>query len=136
MGTAYIIIMINKQHKEQTMFENTEIISTYTAEQAEEDGFLINVTEIAKEAGFKWTTRISRTVHDLCTPPKSNKIQSYKGRLWDVLWMAFLAIKRNNTNNDLVVYKVKLGRKIETLWITIDGTMGEPAIHIITPSDY
>jgi len=118
------------------MFENADIISTYTAQEAEDDGILVNVTEMAKEAGFKWTTRISRTVHELCTPPKSNKIQSYKGRLWDVLFLAFIAIKRSKQNDGIVKYNVKIGRKIETLWITIDGTMGEPAIHIITPSDY
>lgn len=112
------------------------IMSTYTAEQGEEDGFLVNVTETAREAGFKWTTRISRTVHNLCTPPKSNKIQSYKGRLWDVLNMALFAIKKSSNHGNRIVYQVKIGRKLETMWITIDGTMGEPAIHIITPSDY
>ena len=115
--------------------EYGEVISTYNAKMAEEDGFLINVTEAAKETGFKWTTRISAGVHDLCTPPKSNKIQSYRGRLHDVLWMAFCAIKRSN-DDGLIAYKLKIGRKIETLWITIDGTMGEPAIHIILPSEY
>lgn len=124
------------------MFESVEIISTYTAAQAEEDGFLVNVTEAARETGFKWTTRISAGVHKLCTPPKSNKIQSYRGRLHDVLWMAFMTIKRNAKNSawnespSIIAYKLKIGKKIETLWITIDGTMGEPAIHIITPSEY
>jgi hypothetical protein len=119
------------------MFENAEIISSYTAKEAEDDGFLVNVTNEAKETGFKWTTRISRGVHDLCTPPKSNKIQSYRGRLHDVLWMAFVAIKRHAVGTGhMLPYKVKIGRKIETLWITIDGTMGEPAIHIIKPSEY
>ena len=116
--------------------EYDEVISCYNAEMAEEDGILVNVTKEAKETGFKWTTRISVGVHDLCTPPKSNKIQSYRGRLHDVLWMAFLAIKRSRDNNGPIAYKVKIGRKIETLWITIDGTMGEPAIHIILPSEY
>jgi hypothetical protein len=118
------------------MFDDAEIISFYSAKQAEEDGILVNVTEAAKETGFKWTTRISIGVHQLCTPPKSNKIQSYRGRLHDVLWMAFLAIKRNHSSDSIVPYKVKISRKVETLWITIDGTMGEPAIHIITPSEY
>lgn len=117
------------------MWENAEIISVYDASMAEADGILVNVTNEAKELGFKWTVRISKGVHDLCTPPKSNKIQSYRGRLHDVLWMALLAIKRSNDQN-LIVYKLKIGRKIETLWITIDGTMGEPALHIITPSEY
>ena len=117
------------------MFQESDIISVYNAEQAEEDGLLVNVSEMGKEAGFKWPVRISRAVHDLCTPPKSNKIQSYEGRLWDVLYMAFVAIKRTGQNNGVIPYIVKIGRKNETLYITIDGTMGEPAIHIITPSD-
>lgn len=117
------------------MWENAEIISVYDASMAEEDGILVNVTDEAKELGFKWTVRISKGVHALCTPPKSNRIQSYRGRLHDVLWMAFIAIKRSK-GEDLIVYKLKIGRKIETLWITIDGTMGEPALHIITPSEY
>lgn len=123
------------------MFENADVIHTYTALEAEQDGFLVNVTEQAKETGFIWTTRISIGVHALCTPPKSNKTESYRGRLHDVLWMAFLAIKRFNKNPDesnhnLITYKLKIGRKLETLWITVDGTMGEPAIHIIQPSEY
>lgn len=117
------------------MWENADVISVYDASMAEADGILVNVTNEAKELGFKWTVRISRGVHDLCTPPKSNKIQSYRGRLHDVLWMALIAIKRSKDQN-LIAYKLKIGRKIETLWITIDGTMGEPALHIITPSEY
>ena len=110
-------------------------VYVYDAKQAEEDGYLVNVTETAKEAGFKWTTRISRGVYDLCEPPKSNKIQSFEGRLWDVLYLAKMNIKRS-TDNDLIPYVVKIGRKNETLWITIDTTMGEPAIHIIKPDEY
>jgi hypothetical protein len=135
--THAIVNAMNANDKgEKTMFEDFEIIDAYNAKQAEDDGILVNVTAEAKETGFKWTTRISRGVHELCTPPKSNKIQSYRGRLHDVLWMAFLAIKRNHNNDSPIAYKVKIGRKIETLWITIDGTMGEPAIHIILPSEY
>ena len=112
-----------------------EPISVYTAEQAIEDGYLADVSEIAKEMGFKWPVRISSAVHDLCTPPKSNKIQSYQGRLWDVLWMAKLAIRRVADGEQMATIKVKIGRKIETLWALIDGTSG-PAIHIITPDEY
>lgn len=114
----------------------TEIISVYTGEEAVADGILVDVTETAQEAGFKWKVRITRTVHNLCKPPKSNKIQSYEGRLWDVLWLAKMAIKRSSANETIIEYTVKIGRKNETLWIAIDGTNGYPAIHIIKPEDY
>jgi len=111
-----------------------EPISVYTAKQAVEDGFLVDVSEIAKEAGFNLPVRISSAVHDLCTPPKSNKIQSYQGRLWDVLYLATMAIRRSK-DDQMAVFRVKIGRKIETLWALLDGTSG-PAIHIITPQEY
>ena len=127
----------NEAEAQKTMEEIFgEPISVYTAQQAEEDGYLINVTEMAKEAGFKWTVRITNGVHSLCKPPKSNKIESYDGRLWDVLYLAFMKIKSSRDTDGVLPYKLKIGKKTETLWITIDGTMGEPAIHIIKPDEY
>ncbi len=111
-------------------------IYSYTAEQAIEDGILVDVSSMAKEAGFTWPVRITRGVHDLCTPPKTNKIQSYQGRLWDVLWMAYCKIKMTKDKEEgLVPFKVKLGPKLYILWACIDGTSG-PAIHIMLPSEY
>lgn len=112
-----------------------EYISVYTADQAVEDGMLADVTETAKEMGYKWKVRITRSVYDLCTPPKSNKIQSFEGRLWDVLWMCLLKIKMSSGNESPLVFQVKIGRKIETLWACVDGTSGM-AIHIMKPEDY
>jgi len=114
--------------------EGWEVISSYTAEQAIEDGFLADVSKLGKEAGFKWPVRISQNVHELCTPPKSNGIESYKGRLWDVLWMAHCAIRKSE-DDWMTAFNVKIGRKIYELWACIDGTNG-PAIHIITPEEY
>ena len=119
------------------MKTNTEIISTYTAKDAIEDGVLVDVSEMGKEAGFKWPVRITRSVHELCIPPKSNKIQSYDGRLWDVLWMGFVTITKTKKYDQTAIleYQVKIGRKLHTLWLAIDGTCG-PAIHIMLPEDY
>jgi hypothetical protein len=111
-----------------------EVISTYTAEQAVEDGMLADVTMLAKEVGFKLPVRITSTVSDLCTPPESNKIQSYEGRLWDVLNLAKWAILRAKDDN-FTKFTVKLGRKNHELWAMLDFTSG-PAIHIMVPSDY
>ena len=111
-----------------------EIIHTYTAEQGIEDGMLVDVSEMAKEAGFVYPVRISQGVHGLCTPPKTNKIESYQGRLWDVLSMARMAIK-GSSDETMTTFKVKIGRKIHTLWAALDTTSG-PAIHLILPSEY
>ncbi len=112
-----------------------EPIDVYTAEEAIEDGYLVNTpTDLTAQAGFKWPVRLSNDVHKLCTPPKSNKIQSYTGRLWDVLNLARVAVKKAGDDR-MATFRVKIGRKVEDLWAVMDTTSG-PAIHIITPSEY
>ena len=49
------------------MFETEDIVSSYTADQAVEDGFLVDVTAQAKETGFKWPVRITIGVHRIIT---------------------------------------------------------------------
>ncbi|MFP4345919.1 MAG: DUF6573 family protein [Anaerolineales bacterium] len=71
------------------------VIHTYTRAEALEDGVLIDVSEMAREAGFKWPVAVSAAVWHLIEdiPPRFAKLESVKGRLWDVLWMARCAIK-------------------------------------------
>jgi hypothetical protein len=111
-------------------------ISVYTADQGVEDGLFADVSEMGHEAGFSknFKIRVTRSVYDLCTPPKSNKIQSFDGRMWDVLYLAKNAVYRSKDDN-FVSFLVRIGRKNETLYATLDTTSG-PAIHIMKPEDY
>lgn len=116
-----------------------EVIYSYTAEQAIEDGILVDVTEMANQifqvgCDMSWKYRISINVHHACTPPK-NSTQDYNGRLWDVLNLARHAIRKAERGSDLVEFTCKLGRKNLKLWACLDSTSGS-AIHIITPEEY
>ena len=66
------------------------IISVYTRDQAIEDGILVDVSETAREAGFRIPVAVTRTVWSrLVALPKGYRgFQDESGRLWDVLWMA------------------------------------------------
>ena len=66
------------------------VISIYTRCQAIEDGVLVDVTETAREAGFRIPVALSRSVWDrlVALPEDYRGFQSESGRLWDVLWMA------------------------------------------------
>ena len=66
------------------------VISTYTRAQAIEDGILVDVSETAREAGFKIPVAVTRTVWDrlVALPEGYRGFQDECGRLWDVLWMA------------------------------------------------
>ena len=73
-----------------------EVIYTYTRAQALADGVLIDVTAMAKEAGFRCPAAITAALHAELNPNQRERScgQSYDGRLWDVLFMAQMAARR------------------------------------------
>ena len=66
------------------------VLSAYTRAQAIADGFLIDVSETAREAGFTIPVALTRTVWSrlVALPEGYRGFQDERGRLWDVLWMA------------------------------------------------
>ena len=64
-----------------------EPISIYTRAQAIEDGVLVDVSVTAREAGFKFSVAITRTVWDGYVVPdkRARYYQDEMGRLWDIL---------------------------------------------------
>jgi hypothetical protein len=76
------------------MNEDDQIISRYTRAQAVEDGVLVDVTEQARETGLLLPTVITDHVHHVLEDiPKESLGQDYRGRLHDVLWMAYLKLR-------------------------------------------
>ena len=66
------------------------VVFAYSRAQAIEDGMLVDVTETAREAGFRIPVALSRSVWDrlVALPEGYQGFQDEAGRLWDVLWMA------------------------------------------------
>ncbi len=66
------------------------VLFAYTRRQAIEDGMLVDVTETAREAGFRIPVAVSRSVWErlVALPEGYRGFQDERGRLWDVLWMA------------------------------------------------
>lgn len=106
-----------------------EYIFKYTADQAVEDGYLYELGDISKEAGFKFTVRITPGVVKWIVPSDEAKEygQDHDGRLWDVLYMARCEILKQKDER-LIPFKVEF-------WAGLDFTSG-PAIHIMLPSEY
>jgi hypothetical protein len=84
------------------------VIHTYTRQQAIEDGVLVDVTEMAKQAGLKYPTAITRAVFDeyVRVPEALADSQDEIGRIWDVLWMMRVAIQRGEIQGDRGMFKV------------------------------
>jgi hypothetical protein len=87
------------------MFENAEVIHRYTRAQALADGVLVDVSAVAREAGIKYPTALTRAVFDryVTVPPKV-ECQDEAGRLWDVVYMLSLACRR--VDGPILLYTV------------------------------
>ena len=76
-----------------------ELIYAYSRKQAIEDGVLLDVSDTAKEAGFKLPVALTSAVWSNCVDvPVDVDGQDEQGRLWDILWMLHFAIKRAKQN--------------------------------------
>ena len=80
------------------MFDNNDLISTYTRADAIRDGVLVDVSETAREAGFRWPVAMTRGAYEdfvawSAADSRRQTWQDESGRLWDVLTMARLAAR-------------------------------------------
>jgi hypothetical protein len=133
---------VTNPHKGRTAMEDPEdfeIISTYSRAQALADGVLVDVSAEAKETGILLPTVITDHLHHVLEdiPPQSRG-QDYRGRLHDVLWMAYLMLrtfgKENLTSSQFPAdFKVIIDGKLNTLWLDADGAEG---FTIMFPEDY
>ena len=125
------------------MFEDAEVIHAYTRRQAIEDGALIDVTETAREAGFRFPVAITAAVWaEFVAVPRGVVGQDVQGRLWDVLHMTRYAIARAPAGADAVQVKLYVRNsnrrpKLVTLK-TVCGPGGEaePVITVMLPDEY
>ncbi|WP_313912714.1 DUF6573 family protein [Tahibacter sp.] len=77
------------------MFTDHDVIHTYTRREALDDGVLIDVTERAREAGFRIPVAVTAAAWAECVewPETEAAIQDESGRLWDLVFMAGVAAR-------------------------------------------
>lgn len=131
-----------------SLFENADIVHTYTRQQALEDGLLVDVSELAREAGFRYPVAVTLAVHEnyVHWTEEDNKRQTYQdieGRLWDILWMMRLQKKRISETGLFEFYCIPRNDKSRrqtpiktTLKALCHGDdEGEPVITIMLPNE-
>ncbi len=83
------------------------VIYAYTRAQAIADGVLVDVSKLAKEAGFKLPVAVTCGVWAECVAvPKGVLCQDETGRLWDVLMMLHHAIATSKRDGDRIDFAV------------------------------
>ena len=117
------------------------VIHAYTRAQAIEDGELMDVSEIAKEAGIKFPVALTRAVWAsyVAVPPGVSG-QDEKGRLWDTVWMLRAAIAGSG-GKECIHYQLyvrndnRRARKVTLKAICGPGDQGEPVVTILLPEE-
>ena len=115
-----------------------EVIDVYTRAQAIEDGVFIDLTEWAKEAGFKYPVAVTAAVYALLEPSdhSRNMGQSERGRARDMFNMMHFAIKAKQDPADLIFFNVKFGKHVHRLKsLCHPGDEAEPVITIMLPEE-
>lgn len=126
-----------------------DVIYSYTRAQAIEDGVLIDATEMAVDAGFKYPVALTAATWADCVAwsDADNEWQAYQdqsGRLWDVLFMASYAVRTANNANQQLRFDLQRiprdGRTTKSQRLTLKlvlgpGDDGEPVITIMLPEE-
>ncbi len=126
-----------------------KVISTYTRAQAIEDGVLVDLVSMPKEAGFKWPVALTADAWADCvawTEDDSQKQvhQDQSGRLWDTLYMASHAIRTRKDSGDRLLFQLyrvpRDGHSKEAILVTLKlivgpGDTAEPVITILLPHE-
>ncbi len=119
------------------------VISVYTRAQAIEDGVLVDVSEVAREAGFKVPVAVTNAVWEDCCEwderDAKRHYQDVSGRLWDVVSLAFWAIRRmpESAGSEPLFYRISriprvgCGRKRNVILKLVSGP-GDNGEHVIT----
>lgn len=131
-----------------------DAIYSYTRADALDDGYLVDVTATAREAGFRYPVALTRAAWEDCVAwsdedtDRKHWPQDQAGRLWDVLSMTRFyiagATRRDPRVDRCIVELVRvprqgsgcMARHVALTAVIGGGDDGEPVITIGQPADF
>ena len=126
------------------LFDDTDLVFSYSRRQALEDGVLVDVSEMAREAGFRYPVAVTRAVWDgVVTPDHESRAsgQSEAGRLWDVLTVLRVTIRRSRGPVQTLEFQVLVAdRETSLRTVTLKAVCGpaddwSPCITVMLPAE-
>jgi hypothetical protein len=121
-----------------------EIVSAFTRKQAVADGFQVDVSSVAREAGIRFPVFINRTAFDAyVTVPPDVSGQDEAGRLWDVVWMLRFAIRKAQAGQSRLPFALYVRNdnraprlvKLIAMCGALDLDDPQPAITVMLPGE-
>ncbi len=103
------------------------VIYAYTRAQAIEDGVLIDVSEIAKEAGLRFPAAITAAVHAryVAVPEELKGQQDEAGRSWDLVWMLAHAVRSGKLDGSEGSFELLVATPESTDWRANENPQGK-----------
>ena len=120
------------------------VIHAYTRSQAVADGFQVEVSKVAAEAGIRFPVFLTRAVYDgFVSVPPGVSGQDEAGRLWDVVWMLRFAIRKVQSGQARLPFALyvrndnKAPRLIKLIAMcgALDIDDPQPAITVMLPDE-
>ena len=114
-----------------------DVIYSYSRMQALEDGVLVDVSDLGREAGLRFRVAVTQAVwSEYISVPDGVIGQDERGRAWDIVWMLRMAIKAGKGGEEirysvLVRNDNRRPRMVELKAICGPGDEGEPVITIM-----
>lgn len=90
----------------ESLFSDADLIHSYGRAQAIEDGELVDVSTVAREAGAHYPVAMTRAAWASCVEwtaadnARKGTAQDESGRLWDVCYMMAHAIRSGKVRGD------------------------------------
>ncbi len=124
------------------LFDESNLISSYTRREMIENGDLIDVSETAREAGIRYPTALTAAAWQHCVAvPPGVTAQDERGRLWDVLFL--LTIRARASSGDTIHFQVHVRNDnrertpplVQLKAICGPGDDAEPVITVMLPDE-
>ncbi len=124
--------------------EEWPVVYAYSRAQALADGVLVDVSETARQTGFGYPVAVTERVWDAINDIPANLagVQDVAGRLWDVLWIAYIAtLMLGEANSTELHYRLKMpcgsgpSPIYELKLVCGPGDNGESVITIMEPDE-
>ena len=115
-----------------------EPIFTYTRREAIADGVLVDVSQTAREAGFRWPLALTAEVWSIIENiPEKYGHEDIQGRLWDVLMVARYQLKKapqpaQELSFDVILHHAG-GNRLSLRMVSGPGDATEPVLTIMLP---
>ena len=126
------------------LFAGADFIFAYTRAQALADGVLVDVSALAAEAGFTFPVAVTAALWEAIEniPEPYAGFETPEGRLWDVLFMARIAIQRSKGGGSQLLYPLLLhtdatpgDTEVRIKLVCGPGDNAEPVITLMQPSE-